>query len=187
VLRRVASLAAAAIVVVLLAVGVSGYFLFTRAQDDEIRQADAIVVLGGEHDGRERYGLDLAQQVGARTVLLSNSYAASDSVMASLCNSTVQGLRVLCRIPVPPTTRGEALMARQAAREYGWRQIAVVTWRFHLPRARKIFAQCYSGEPGRVLMRAVPRSYELPMGVWEFLYIYQYAGLVKTVIQGPCD
>jgi uncharacterized SAM-binding protein YcdF (DUF218 family) len=187
VFRRVASLAAAGIAVVMLAVGVSGYLLFTNAQDDEIQPADAVVVLGGEHDGREYYGVQLAQQIGARTVLLSNSYAASDSVMMSLCNATVEGVRVLCRVPVPATTRGEALMARRAAREYGWRRIAVVTWRFHLPRARRIFAQCYSGEPGRVVMRAVPRSYELPMAIWEFDYIYQYAGLVKAVIQGPCD
>ncbi|MDQ8027603.1 MAG: hypothetical protein REJ23_02675, partial [Brevundimonas sp.] len=37
-----------------------GYFLFYRSHEDTLRRADAIVVLGGEHDGREQYGIDLA-------------------------------------------------------------------------------------------------------------------------------
>jgi hypothetical protein len=40
-------------VLVLVGVGISGYMVFTNAKVDELQHADAIIVLGGDHDGRE--------------------------------------------------------------------------------------------------------------------------------------
>lgn len=174
-------------VVLLLAVGVAGYFRFTLAREDPQRPVDAVVVLGGEHDGRELYGIELARLLRARTVLLSNPYPDSDALMRRLCGATVGGVDVVCRRPEPVNTRGEAIMARQVGESRGWREIAVVTWRYHLPRARQIFAQCYAREPARVVMRAVPRDYDFPTAIWEYIYFYQYAGMVKAAISGPCD
>jgi uncharacterized SAM-binding protein YcdF (DUF218 family) len=186
VVRRVVSFCAGAVAVFLAVVGVTGYHLFTHAAEGDVQRADAVVVLGGEHDGREDYGITLARQLGARTVLMSNPYEADDSVMKAKCGTRVAGVDVICRRPSPADTRGEAMMAREVGRELGWQHIVVVTWRFHLLRAQIIFSQCYSDDGRDVTMKAVPRRYDYPFALWEFVYLYQYAGLAKALVQGSC-
>lgn len=185
-LVRTVRAAIALLVAVLVLVGITGFWVFSRATVDAVEPADAVVVLGGEHDGREEYALSLARQGFASTVLLSDPYPAADSVMTRLCDTRQGGIEVLCRRPVPSTTRGEAILAKQLAVERNWTRIIVVSWRFHLPRARLIFGQCYSSEPGAVLFRAVPRSYEYSVLRWEFTYAYQYFGFIKAITQGSC-
>lgn len=174
------------VVVVLLAVAISGYILFTRAPQDAPERVDAIVVLGGEHDGREEYGLALARQGFADTVVMSDPYWAGDPYMRGFCRSPQHGIEVICRAPDPSTTRGEALLARDLAQQRGWTRIIVVSWQFHLPRARYIFAQCFSGSGRSALYRAVPRTYDYSPLRWEFTYLYQYGGFAKAVAEGDC-
>ena len=176
----------ATLVVLLFVNGASGTVLFARAPVDPLAAADAIMVLGGEHDGREAYGLKLAEQGYADTVVLSNPYAASDKTMKNAC-APQRDIRVICRPPAPSTTRGEALIARQLADEYGWTSIIVVSWRYHLPRARKIFEQCFVTPERSVIMRDVPRRYPFSVAQWQYTYLYQYGGWVKAEIQGRCD
>lgn len=164
---------------------VGGTLLLGSAKDDPVAAADAVIVLGGEHDGRERYGLTVARQVSAKTVLLSDPYVPDDPVMTPLCGHTFDGIAVVCRRPEPSTTRGEAMMARRLAAERHWSRIVVVTWRYHLVRARYIFAQCY-GDSADVAMRAVPRRYDLSLAVWAYIYAYQFAALGKAAVDGDC-
>jgi uncharacterized SAM-binding protein YcdF (DUF218 family) len=176
------------LVTAVLAVAVAGDRQFRHAGEDPLVHADAVVVLGGEHDGREHYGVQLAQTVGAHTVLMSNPYAGDDATMQTWCGTHHGEVTVICERPSPSTTRGEAEMARRYGRQFGWNRIVVVTWRYHLPRARLIFSQCYSTVPAQIVMRAVPRSYDhLPFAVWESVYLYQYAGLAKAALAGPCS
>jgi uncharacterized SAM-binding protein YcdF (DUF218 family) len=175
------------LLVAILAVAVAGDRQLKNAREDPLAHADAVIVLGGEHDGREHYGVQLARRIGASTVLMSNPYPADDAIMRTWCGKRDGEVTVICDRPSPLTTRGEAEMARRYARELGWRRIAVVTWRFHLPRARLIFSQCYSTDPSRIVMRAVPKSYDrLSLATWESLYVYQYAGFAKAELAGPC-
>jgi uncharacterized SAM-binding protein YcdF (DUF218 family) len=170
-------------VVLLVDIGISGYVLFANARVDELQRVDAIVVLGGEHDGREDYGLKLARAGWAPTVVLSNPYDVGDPVMTRVCQAEPD-IEVICARPDPMTTRGEAILMRQLAEERGWSNIMVISWRYHLPRARLIFRQCFSAEPGRTVMVAVPRRYRLgPLG-WEYVFAYQWAGLATAVVQG---
>ena len=112
--------ASIAVIVLLLFVnGVSGTIFFAHARPDPLVRADAIVVLGGEHDGREAYGLKLAEEGYAHTVLMSDPYGSTDSVMKNSCRSRA-GIEVICERPAPSTTRGEALMARTLAETRGW-------------------------------------------------------------------
>lgn len=176
----------AALVLILFLNGASGTILFARAKADPLVRADAIVVLGGEHDGRENYGLKLAEQGYAGTVLISNPYSASDKVMKKACQPRAD-IRVICRPPVPSTTRGEALMARELADAHDWHSIVVVSWRYHLPRARKIFDECFATPTRHVMMRDVPRHYPFSVAQWQYTYLYQYGGWVKAELQGQCD
>lgn len=190
--RRIATAfeaVALVVVIVLVDMWVSGYFLFQRVNNDPLQQADAIIVLGGEHDGREDYGITLARQGWANTVVLSNPYGAGDGVMEGACHDT-EGERgrveVLCPVPDPLTTRGEALMTRELAAERSWDRVIVVSWRYHLPRAGYIFERCFSDAPGAVIMHAMPKRYQFSPVTWEFLYAYQWGGLAKAFIQGEC-
>jgi len=60
--------------------------VFSNAKIDEIQHVDAIVVLSGnDHDGREDYGLRLAREGLASTVVFSNLFPADDPVMSRVC------------------------------------------------------------------------------------------------------
>jgi uncharacterized SAM-binding protein YcdF (DUF218 family) len=173
--------------IVLVDLGISGYVVFTRATVDQLRPADAIIVLGGEHDGREDYGLSLARAGLAKTVVISNPNDPRDRVMKRVCSASGGGIEVICRRPDPPTTRGEADMMRRLARERSWTKIIVISWRYHLPRARLIFHQCFSDAPAATVMVPVPRRYRYSPLDWEFVYAYQWGALAKAVVQGECD
>ena len=174
------------LVVLLVDIGISGYVLFANARVDELARVDAIVVLGGEHDGREDYALNLARAGWAPTVVLSNPYDAGDPVMARVCRE-VPDIEVICLRPDPLTTRGEAILTRRLALARDWSNVMVISWRYHLPRARLIFRQCFSDEPGTAVMVAVPRRYRFSVLGWELVFAYQWAGLAKAVVQGECS
>ncbi|MEH3138870.1 MAG: YdcF family protein [Mycobacterium kyogaense] len=174
-----------ALIAVLFLNGATGTLFFAHARPDALAKADAIVVLGGEHDGREAYGLKLARQGYAPTVLMSDPYGSRDPVMKRFCRSN-SDVEVICRPPVPSTTRGEALMTRALAEQRGWRSVIVISWRYHLPRARRIFDTCFA-PPGRtVIMRDVPRSYSFSVAQWQYTFLYQYGAWVKAEVQGSC-
>lgn len=176
----------AVIAICLIDMGIGGYVLFRSAKVDQIEHADAIIVLGGDHDGREDYGLSLARDGWAPTVVFSNPYESDDAVMQRVCRNAGD-VEVICRRPSPLTTRGEADMMRQVARERGWRKIIVVSWRYHLPRARLIFRQCFSDRPDSTVMVAVPRPYRYSLVEWELVYAYQFGGLAKAITLGECS
>ena len=173
-------------VIVMTGVGISGYFVFTKAKAEDLEHVDAIVVLGGEHDGREDYGMSLARAGWANTVVISNPYPPDDPVMKRVCSTTSEDFTLICLRPDPQTTRGEAELMRRLAAERSWTKVIVISWRYHLPRARLIFQQCFSDKPGSVVMVAVPRRYKYSPLDWELAYIYQWAGFAKAVAQGEC-
>lgn len=163
-----------------------GYQLFYRDHQDTLRHADAIVVLGGEHDGREDYGLQLAEQGYADTVLISNPYDTphnpdGGALMKRVCSAGTDRIEVICFAPDPSTTRGEAMEVRRLAAQRGWQSVIVVSWRYHLVRARDIFGQCFDGA---TVMRGVPREYPSSPLFWTYQFAYQYAGLAKAAVLG---
>ena len=179
--RLIVPMAATLVMVVSLAV-VAGYFLFTRPQVDPLTNADAIVVLGGEWDGRVDYALNLARQGIARNVVLSDSYPYHRDEMKRACDNPLPDVAVFCFTPDPFTTRGEAMYASELARSHGWTRLIVVSWNFHMVRARYIFGQCFDGG---VTMRPVPRDYDdYGPASWAWTYAYQYAALLKAVLLG---
>jgi uncharacterized SAM-binding protein YcdF (DUF218 family) len=175
------------VVILLVDMGISGYLMFTNARVDPLEHADAIIVLGGEHDGREDYALGLAREGWAHSVVMSDPYEDGDRVMKRVCAESSQDVQVLCPRPEVLTTRGEAMMMRRLADERSWHKIIVVSWRYHLPRVRFIFQQCFSDRSDAAVVTAVPRRYRFsPLG-WEFVYAYQWGGLAKAVAQGECS
>ena len=98
-----------AVIVLLLRQDASGTVFFAHARPDPLVAADAIVVLGGEHDRQEAYDPRLGEQGSTPTVLMSDPYGSRDSVMKKSCKPRPD-IEVICRRPVPSATRGEAMM-----------------------------------------------------------------------------
>jgi uncharacterized SAM-binding protein YcdF (DUF218 family) len=163
--------------------GVTGYVLFTRPHADPLTKADAIIVLGGENDGRLQYGLRLAEQGYANTVLLSNSYSAPADLTEyrRACASGTATITVICFVPSPYTTLGEAIFLTRLAKQHNWSHVIVVSWNYHMVRSRYIFHQCFDGT---VTMRPVPRDYHFSLRHWATEYAYQYAALMKAFVVG---
>jgi len=183
--RVVLEAIAAVLVILLIDVGIGGVMLFTNAKQDDLQHADAILVLAGEHDGREDYAMQLAREGWAPTVVLSNPYLPGDEVMERVCRPAA-GVEVICGKPASLTTRGEADMMRRLAEQRSWSKIIVLTWNYHIPRARLVFRQCFSDQRRTTVMRAMPRQYPYSFLQWEFMYFYQFAGFAKAVLQGTC-
>ncbi|MDG3010221.1 YdcF family protein [Rhodococcus sp. D2-41] len=170
------------VVVVLLvaAVTAAGWPVYVAPQHDRPRPADAILVLGGAHDGREEFGLDLARQGYAPRVLLSNPYGPHSKLMNRLCNAQYS-FEVTCFDPSPRTTRGEARYLEAQARAHGWNRVIVVTFAPHISRARYIIERCF---PGELMMVENPTRHNA--FYWTYMYLYQTVGYVKAVLQTGC-
>ena len=181
---RIVVVVTALVIALAVAFSVTGYFVYTRASVDRLSHADAIVVLGGEQDGRVDYGVKLAREGYADTVVLSDPYgkiSIDGRMMDKYCKGKNLGIRVICFAPHPSTTRGEARFTRDVAEKYDWHHVIVVTWRYHIPRARFIFHQCFAGD---VTMHPVPRDYPFGPLKWESTYAYQTVGFLKAAWLG---
>ena len=184
--RRALAILVAVGLVAAVVLNIAGYLLFTRPHSDPLTKADAIVVLGGDNDGRFEYGLSLARQGYASTVVLSNSYLDKPADLPAFqqaCASGTVTITVVCFVPDPFTTRGEAMYVARLAKQHNWTHLIVVSWNYHTVRARYIFHQCFSGD---VTMHPVPRDYDFAPWYWAEQYAYQFGGLVKAFILG-CD
>lgn len=175
-------IALASMLATVAVLGGAGYLMFTRPQGDPLTTADAVVVLGGEDDGRLDYGLSLVRRGYANNLVLSDSYG-DNARFRRACDSGTSAIIVTCFRPEPYTTRGEAMFVARLAKRNNWSHLIVVSWNFHLVRARYIFDQCFAGT---VTMRPVPRSYDYSVRKWAETYAYQYFALAKAAVLG-CD
>ncbi|WAM16828.1 YdcF family protein [Rhodococcus sp. JS3073] len=160
-----------------------GYFVYTDSEFDPVRPVDAIVVLGGEDDGRVQYGIELARHGVSQNVVLSDWFLGTSKKMAAYCATKDPGIVITCFPPTPPTTRGEAMFTSDLAAQHNWKSLLVISWRYHLPRARYIFSQCFKGE---IVMRPVPRDYNFSLAEWGYTYLYQTVGFAKAFLEDPC-
>jgi uncharacterized SAM-binding protein YcdF (DUF218 family) len=179
--RRIVVYGLVTVAVLMTTVVFAGYLLFTRPHVDPLTKADAVVVLGGDEDGRIDYGLGLAREGYADTVVIADSYPEDNATIRRACGSGTASIDVICFVPDPFTTQGEAMFAADLARERGWSRLIVVSWNYHMVRARIIFDQCFGGE---LSMRPVPRTYDFNVFQWLHTYSYQYAALVKAQVLG---
>jgi hypothetical protein len=151
---------------------VGGLPVYVRPQIDQLRRADAILVLGGYGKARYDFGLDLEAQGWAPAIVLSNP---------NFCGTPHPNLQLHCFVPDPPTTKGEAKELRRLAEQYGWRTVIVVTFRPHISRARFILEQCFDGD---LILLASPTHISATR--WAYEYVYQTAGYLRALLQPGC-
>jgi uncharacterized SAM-binding protein YcdF (DUF218 family) len=138
------------LVLVVVFVGLAyavGGALFLGKTDDDLVAVDAVVVLAG-NSRRLPVAVDLVTRVGGvvPTLVVSNDLSGRDPARARLCRAGLEGVEVVCLSAAPYTTRGEARMVARLARTRGWDAIAIVTSRYHLFRAERIFGRCTDAE-----------------------------------------
>ncbi|NUS43133.1 MAG: YdcF family protein [Mycobacteriaceae bacterium] len=170
----------AAVVAAVGALAALGWPVYVRPQVDPLRHADAVVVLGGTAYERYDIGHDIARRGYAHAVVLSRSTGPDDPVMDDYCAPRAE-YRVLCFVPDPWTTRGEAQEIARLTARYGWRHLIVVTFTPHVSRARYIIGKCFRGE---LTMIASPS----PSGLrfWSWMYLRQSAGYVRAALDRGC-
>ncbi|MBF6265082.1 YdcF family protein [Nocardia farcinica] len=164
-------------VLVVLAVAVAALWpVYVRPRTDAPAPADAILVLGGAHDGREELGLLLARDGYAPRVLFSDPYEYS-ARMNRICHGGYR-FEVICFDPDPRTTRGEGRELARRARAEGWQRVIVVTFTPHISRARYIIGKCWDGE----LLFVDPRP-ALSIPRWAYDYLYQSAAYLEAFFE----
>jgi uncharacterized SAM-binding protein YcdF (DUF218 family) len=167
----VAGVVVAAVVVVALVV--VNLRLFVYPASSTPAHADAVVVLAGGDGERLDRGLDLVRNGVAPTLVASTG-------PDRLCNSRYQ-FEVICFLPDPDDTRGEAEEIGRLADEQGWSHIVLVTSDYHATRARILVERCFDGTVDVSVAKS--RKGPLPM-LWAIGH--EWGGLVETTLHQDC-
>jgi hypothetical protein len=173
--------AVVSVCLLLIAAVIGGLPVYVRPQIDQLRRADAILILGGAYHGRYSFGFDLASKGWAPTVVVSNPNGPEDPWLTQVCATPQARPNLRCFIPDPPSTKGEGQELRRLAAQYHWRTVIVVTFRPHISRARFILEHCFDGD---LIMVASPARISVLR--WAFEYVYQTVGYVRAALQPGC-
>jgi uncharacterized SAM-binding protein YcdF (DUF218 family) len=131
---------------------------------------DAIVVPGGSGD-RIDAAVKLAKADRARYLVLSEGMP----IPQQFCGTRIGSAEVLCFMPNPDTTQGEAEGIARLGEKYSFQSIVLVTTPDQLWRAKLRFRRCYSGQIYGV-------TTPLPRSLWPKMIVYQWAATVKAVL-----
>jgi uncharacterized SAM-binding protein YcdF (DUF218 family) len=111
---------------------------------DTPEKADAVVVLAGAPE-RLPAALDLMEKGEAPLLLVSLGSGPGNKQAYDVCNGD-HDFEVVCFVPDPDRTQGEAREASRIAEERGLKDLLVVTSRYHAVRARMLFDRCVDGD-----------------------------------------
>ena len=106
-------------------------------------QADAVVVLSGDHGERLSLALDLLERGVTTTLVFAGALDSARAI--ELCHGD-QSFEVICLTPRPDNTREEARAAGRLAEARGWRRVVVATSNAHVLRAGLLFERCVEGD-----------------------------------------
>jgi uncharacterized SAM-binding protein YcdF (DUF218 family) len=130
-----------------------GIWLFLLHPENELpRKADAVYVLAG-NENRLPVALRLMAARIAPTLVVSEDAKSNDPARYALCHGAKpKRYELICRIASPSSTRGEARLIAGLAAARDWKEVVVVTARYHLYRARILIERCTNTN---LAMRAV--------------------------------
>lgn len=152
--------------VVLAAVGlaVAGWRLVdgvrTASADPLAGPADAVVVFAGE-DRRFELGRQLAEEGLAPVLVLSAGRLPE--VAAGWCDEPPVEVEVVCLVPDPSSTAGEAAAFAGLAAERDWGSVIAVTGDYHAQRASMLLSRCFDGDLAWSLVDWPTPSWSLTM------------------------
>jgi uncharacterized SAM-binding protein YcdF (DUF218 family) len=148
--------------------------LFIYPSTNAPRRSNAIVVLGGPGPRVEK-GIALARAGYAPYLAISVSNRPTQ------CPPAPHGVTVICFIPHPLTTQGEARAVATLAQEHHWSRIIVVASVPQTTRARIRLDRCYRGT--MLFDPASPGAF----GEWVRSVFYEWGALIKALtLQRGC-
>jgi uncharacterized SAM-binding protein YcdF (DUF218 family) len=150
--------------------------LFVWPPVNSPQKADAILVMAGDGP-RVQNALALVREGYAPLLVVSGGIAYP----RGLCGSTYYGARVICFVPQPYTTQGEAEFFGRLAEKDHLDSVIVVSGRAQTVRARLRLTRCFNG---KVLMDPAPAS-----SFWSgaYLVFYEWGALLKALtLQRSC-
>jgi uncharacterized SAM-binding protein YcdF (DUF218 family) len=169
--RRTWRAAVIALAAVIAVVGAATARLFVWPPRGMPAHVNAIVMLNGQGN-RLDTALWLAWNHRASTVVISRG--SPQWGHGSVCAPQIPGVKVICFVPDPETTQGEAEFAGDLARRYHWHSIALVTTTPQNTRARLRVGRCFSGQV-YVVDAALPK-YE-----WPYEIAYEWGATIKAL------
>ena len=161
----------------------AGRYLIT---EDPVRQADAIIVLGGTRAGRWLEALDLYEERMAPHIVLS-----SDRADATDFEFRQRGIRIprtsdlvrdaMIKLGVPSeavevfpfpldNTAAEAEASLRLSVDRGWRRLLIVSSKYHTRRARFSFERTFRGSGIQIAVRATRYEDVRPRRWWTRRY-----------------
>jgi hypothetical protein len=138
--------------------------------------SDAIVVLGGGPGAQSTdEGIRLAQEGFAPTL----AFSVSPSTRCPIRLKAVPYIHLLCFVPEPLTTQGEARSIAKFAGDLHWHRVIVVMPIPQASRARLRIGRCFAGH---ILEVGVT-----PTGVWGWTreVVYEWGAMLKAVVLQP--
>jgi uncharacterized SAM-binding protein YcdF (DUF218 family) len=114
--------------------------LFLWPMSDVAKQADAVVVLSGDHGDRLRLARRLLAQGSTSTLVFAGQLDSDEA--RQLCAQQDPAYEVICVNPNPDSTRHEARAIAALVRDRNWETVMVVTTTHHLTRTRLLFRRC---------------------------------------------
>lgn len=176
-LRRLRRQAILALIVVLAGLGAVTARWFVWPPQGMPARVDAIVMLNGPGD-RLDTALDLAWAHRAPMIVISRPTWQYGH--GSVCAPKIPGVKVICFVPKPATTRGEAEFAGRLARRYQWRSVVLVAVTPQDTVARLRVGRCFSG---KVYVVNAP----LTAPEWLYEIAYQWGSTIKALsLQRTC-
>ena len=134
-------------------------------------RVDAIINLGTPILD-EATALALAHEHRAPTLA---QVTIPEEVGTQLCLPPVPGVTIVCFLPDPNTTRGEARFIGQMARQHQWTSVIIVTTPDHAWRARLRVSRCFSGA-------VYVATLHMPPWRWLIAIPYQWAATLKALL-----
>ena len=133
-------------------------------------RVDAIVLLQGNGD-RAQAAVQLAEERRAPFLVVSRGRDG----YGGPCLPPMAGVKVICFIPDPADTRGEAEFVGHLAHEYHWHSVILVTVRAQSRRAHLLTERCFSGS-------IYASSVSLPLSEWPNEIAYEWGALIKSLV-----
>lgn len=147
---------------------------------DQFKRVDALYVLGPSWE-RMPQALELAESGATDTIISTITINWDGDVVEEDYCDTEGEVEVICVLPDPYTTHGEALVLDRMAREEGWDHVAVMTMRPHVSRARLWMDRCVD-----IPVDVWEHEQPLTAGEWLYQFVYQTGAWVKAQVFRGC-
>jgi uncharacterized SAM-binding protein YcdF (DUF218 family) len=160
-------------VVLIVALVALNLRLFVFPASSTPAHADAVVVLAGGDGERLDRGLELVRDGVAPTLVVSTG-------PEQLCNGDHE-FDVVCFLPHPDDTRGEAEAIGRIADEHGWQRLVLVTSDYHATRAGLLVGRCFDGE-----VDVSPADSDKGPLPWVWAIGHEWGGLAEALLHQDC-